>query len=165
VPQEPFLLAATVSENVRFFRAPTDDERLAAAILAAGLEQTIRDFPKGLETVVGEKGILLSGGQKQRIALARALLSDAPLIILDDPVSQVDAETGRRIVDHIRSLAGERTLIIVSHRLSALRFADKILTLDSGRIVESGTHASLLAKGGYYARTWRLQEIEEALHA
>ena len=165
VPQEPFLLAATVADNVRFFRTATDTARLSAAIRAAGLEQTIRDFAKGLETVVGEKGILLSGGQKQRIALARALLSDAPLLILDDPVSQVDAETGRRIIDHIRTYAGQRTLVIASHRLSALRFADTIVTLDDGRIVESGDHFSLLALGGYYARTWQLQEIAEALDA
>jgi ATP-binding cassette subfamily B protein len=165
VPQEPFLLAGTVADNIRFFSEGPASDRLAMAVNAAGLKKTLQDFPRGENTVVGEKGILLSGGQKQRVTLARALLSDAPLLIFDDPVSQVDAETGRRIVDHLRSLAGARTLIIVSHRLSALRFADTILSLEDGRIIESGSHDALLTLGGYYARTWRLQEIEEALHA
>jgi len=165
VPQEPFLLAGTVADNIRFFDQAPDAGQMAAAIRAAGLEETIEGFPRALDTVVGEKGILLSGGQKQRVTLARALLRDTPLLILDDPVSQVDAETGRRIVDHIHALSGKRTLIIASHRLSALRFADTIVSLKDGRIVESGAHEALLARGGYYARTWRLQEIEEALHA
>lgn len=165
VPQEPFLLAGSVADNIRFFGAPPPPERISAVIEAAGLTRTISDFPKGLDTVVGEKGILLSGGQKQRITLARALLSPAPLLMLDDPVSQVDADTGRRIVDHIHRLAGERSLIVVSHRLSAVRFADTIMTLEAGRITEMGDHDTLLSKGGYYARTWRLQEIEEALYA
>ncbi len=165
VPQEPFLLAGTVADNIRFFSEAPETGRLAMTISASGLEKTLRDFPHGAKTVVGEKGILLSGGQKQRVTLARALLSSAPMLIVDDPVSQVDAETGRRIVDHLRGLAGTRTLIIVSHRLSALRFADTILSMEDGRIMESGSHDDLLAFGGYYARTWRLQEIEEALHA
>jgi len=165
MPQEPFLLAGTVADNIRFFTETPEPHRLEMTITAAGLAKTLRDFPRGAGTVVGEKGILLSGGQKQRVTLARALLSNAPLLVVDDPVSQVDAETGRRIVDHLRSLAGARTLIIVSHRLSALRFADTILSMEDGRIMESGSHDDLLAVDGYYARTWRLQEIEEALHA
>jgi ATP-binding cassette subfamily B protein len=122
-------------------------------------------LPDGFETTVGEKGVILSGGQKQRIALARALLKPAPILILDDPISQVDLETGKSIIDTIRSMAGTRTIVIVSHRMSAVRHADTIVTLDEGRIVESGTHPELIGMNRYYARTYRLQEIEEDWHA
>jgi ATP-binding cassette subfamily B protein len=114
---------------------------------------------------VGEKGIVLSGGQKQRIALARAFLQDASVLILDDPISQVDAETGSRIIHNIRSMAQNRTIIIVSHRLSAIRFADTIISIAAGCISESGPHSKLISNNGYYARTFHLQEIEEAFNA
>jgi len=104
---------------------------------------------------------MLSGGQKQRVALARCLLTPTPVLILDDPISQVDFETGARITQDIRRLAGVRTILIVSHRLSAVRFADRILVLDGGRVVHTGCHADLLAANGYYAVTYRLQEVEE----
>ena len=122
-------------------------------------------LPAGFDTLVGERGLMLSGGQKQRIALARALLVERPILILDDPISQVDVETGGDIVRNVRALSGNRTIFIVSHRLSAVRFADIILALDSGRIVESGSHDELMASGRYYAKTFRLQELEEAYHA
>ncbi|MGE0084086.1 MAG: ABC transporter ATP-binding protein [Desulfococcaceae bacterium] len=167
VPQEPFLFSGTIRENITFGSPDVSEEQLREAVRKAALENTIADFPQGLETIVGEKGVILSGGQKQRIALARALLRNAPILILDDPISQVDAETGTAIIQTIREIcrnpAQLRTVIIVSHRLSALRFADRIITLTDGRITESGTHAQLLAGNGYYARTWRLQEIEEEL--
>ena len=127
----------------------------------AWIYDTIKSFPDGFETMVGEKGIVLSGGQKQRIALARALLQDASIMILDDPISQVDVETGDAIINTIRSMAEYKTIIIVSHRISAVRFADQIIALEKGRIVESGTHAELMEHDKYYARTFRLQEIEE----
>lgn len=161
VPQEPFLFAGTIRENITFDAPDITEEDLNRAVRNAALEETIRDFPRGLDTIVGEKGVILSGGQKQRIALARALLRDGPVLILDDPVSQVDMETGSAIIDTIRSLSENRTLLIVSHRLSALRFADRIITLRGGRITESGTHEELMKAGGYYASTFRLQEIEE----
>ena len=126
---------------------------------------TIRSFPDGFETLVGEKGIVLSGGQKQRIALARALLPASPVLVLDDPISQVDVETGAQIIRNIKALAGNRTIFIVSHRLSAVRFADTILVMDDGCLVESGSHAELMASGRYYAKTFHLQELEEAYHA
>ena len=112
-----------------------------------------------------ERGIILSGGQKQRIALARCLLRDTPILMLDDPISQVDLETGNIIINTIMKMAGSRTIIIVSHRLSAVRFADLIISLEKGRIVESGTHSDLLQANQYYAKTFRLQEIEEVVHA
>ncbi len=167
VPQEPFLFSGTIRENITFGSPDVSEEQLKEAVRKSVLENTIADFPLGLETVVGEKGVILSGGQKQRIALARALLRNAPILILDDPISQVDAETGTAIIQTIREISRNpaqlRTVIIVSHRLSALRSVDRIITLTDGRITESGTHAQLLAGNGYYARTWRLQEIEEEL--
>jgi len=163
--QEPFLFAGTIRENITFSTNAREPELIEATQKAA-LYDTIQSFPDGFDTIVGEKGIILSGGQKQRVALARALLNKAGILILDDPISQVDLETGRDIIDAIRSMAAGRTIIIASHRLSALSFADQIIALDKGRIVESGTHAQLMANNKYYAKTYRLQEIEEEfLHA
>jgi ATP-binding cassette subfamily B multidrug efflux pump len=161
MPQEPFLFAGTIRENITFESQKTNESKLIQAVERANLWDTLTTFPNGFETIVGEKGIVLSGGQKQRVGLARMLLTDAPVMILDDPISQVDLKTGEGIVNTIRSMAGEKTIIIVSHRLSALRFADRIITMDHGRIIESGTHAELMEKNQYYAKTFRLQEIEE----
>jgi ATP-binding cassette subfamily B protein len=161
MPQEPFLFAGTIRDNITFGDPGVDDEQLTEAARAAALLDTIRLFPQGFDTVVGERGVMLSGGQKQRVALARCLLTPAPVMILDDPISQVDFETGALITQAIRRLAGARTILIVSHRLSAVRFADRILVLDGGRVVHTGRHADLLAANGYYAGTYRLQEVEE----
>jgi ATP-binding cassette subfamily B protein len=165
MPQEPFLFAGTIRDNITFGDPGIDDERLTEAARAAALLDTIRLFPQGFDTVVGERGVMLSGGQKQRVALARCLLSPTPVLVLDDPISQVDFETGARITQAIRRLAGARTILIVSHRLSAVRFADRILVLDGGRVVHTGSHADLLAANGYYADTYRLQEVEEGCDA
>jgi len=161
IPQEPFLFDGTIRENITFGNKRTKNPELIKAAEEACIYDTIISFSDGFETIVGEKGVILSGGQKQRIALARALLQDTSIIILDDPVSQVDLETGSAIINNIRSMAGHRTIIIVSHRLSAVRFADQIIVLENGRIIESGAHAELLANDKYYAKTFRLQEIEE----
>ncbi len=162
VPQEPFLFAGTVGENLTF-GCPSDcASRFDQVAADAGLTETLAHLPAGLETRVGEKGVLLSGGQKQRIALARALLVDAPILLLDDPISQVDTQTAAVIVAAIRRMAGRKTILIASHRLSAVRFADQIVTLDNGRLVEDGTHEGLLSAGGYYARVHGLQELEHA---
>lgn len=161
IPQEPFLFDGTIRENITFGNKKTKDPDLIKAAEEACIYDTIISFSDGFETIVGEKGVILSGGQKQRIALARALLQDTSIIILDDPVSQVDLETGNAIINSIRSMAGQRTIIIVSHRLSAIRFANQIIVLENGRIIESGAHAELLANDKYYAKAFRLQEIEE----
>lgn len=161
MPQEPFLFAGTIRENITFGNKETKELKLIEAVQGACFYDTINTFPHGFETIVGEKGVILSGGQKQRVALARTLLADKSIILLDDPISQVDIKTGEMIINTIRSMAGGKTIIIVSHRLSALRFADRIITLDRGRIVESGTHSELMANDKYYAKTFRLQEIEE----
>jgi ATP-binding cassette subfamily B protein len=164
IPQEPFLFAGTIRENMAFGNRAITDDQLEKAAREASLYDTIKNFPEGFGTVVGEKGIILSGGQKQRIAIARFLLYEADLLVLDDPISQVDLETGTKIINTIRASAGQKTIIIVSHRLSAVSYADQIISLDQGRIVESGTHAQLMASNRYYARTFRLQEIEEDLN-
>lgn len=163
VPQEPFLFAGTLQENILFGCSQGNRSQLQRAVADAGLSDAVASMPGGLDTVVGEKGILLSGGQKQRVALARALLIDAPILLLDDPVSQVDAATGRIIIHSIRRMAGRKTILIVSHRLAALRFADRIITLENGDLIESGTHDQLVHDGGYYAGVFALQELEDAV--
>jgi ATP-binding cassette subfamily B protein len=165
VPQEPFLFAGSIRRNIALGDPELTESQLVEAAGAAAVHDTIQAFPQGYDTVVGEKGIILSGGQKQRIALARALLKPSPLLILDDPISQVDLKTGHRLIETIRAMAGSRTIIISSHRLSAVRFADRIIALDNGRIVESGSHEDLIAGNRYYARMYRLQEIEEDWYA
>jgi len=165
MPQEPFLFAGTVRDNIAFGDPRHSDADILQAARNAALYDTIQAFPHGLDTVVGEKGVILSGGQKQRIALARCLIQSPALLILDDPISQVDTETGNIILKNLRTTAGASTLIIVSHRLSVLKPADFILVLDQGRIRESGTHSELMASNAYYAKTLHLQEIEEELDA
>ena len=162
-PQEPFLFAGTVRENITFGGKGVTDAALQQATHLAALDGTIEELPHGFDTVVGEKGVILSGGQKQRVALARALLNDAPILVLDDPVSQVDTRTAARIGETLRAMVGEKTLIIISHRLSAVRHADRIVVMEKGRIVTAGSHAQLMAAGGYYARAHRLQELEDAI--
>ncbi|MFC1885609.1 ABC transporter ATP-binding protein [Thermodesulfobacteriota bacterium] len=163
-PQEPFLFAGTIRDNITFGNKQISDAQLNQAADDASFKKTVESFPNGFDTVVGEKGVLLSGGQKQRIALARALLVKKPILVLDDPISQVDMETGDHIVKTIRGLIGDGLVIIVSHRISAVRFADRIITLKNGRISESGSHAELIEQDGYYAKTFCLQEVEEECH-
>jgi ATP-binding cassette subfamily B protein len=163
--QEPFLFAGTIRQNITLGNQNFKEPQLIGAAADASVYETIKTFPNTFDTLVGEKGVILSGGQRQRIALARALLIPTPVLILDDPISQVDLETGSIIIDTIRMMAGSRTIIIVSHRLSAVRFAHAIITLKNGCIVESGTHDELMELDGYYAKTFRLQEIAEDVNA
>ncbi|MBW2337885.1 MAG: ABC transporter ATP-binding protein [Deltaproteobacteria bacterium] len=165
IPQEPFLFAGTIRENLAFGNREVTERQLEKATREAALYDTIKNFSEGFDTVVGEKGVILSGGQKQRIAVARCLLHEADILVLDDPISQVDLETGTEIINTIRKMAGQKTIIIVSHRLSAVSHADQIISLDQGRVVESGTHSQLMASNNYYAGTFHLQEIEEDLNA
>ena len=165
MPQEPFLFAGSIRQNITFDNPVIEKAQLETVVRQAALDDTIRSFPKGFDTIVGEKGVVLSGGQKQRIALARCLLKGAEVLILDDPISQVDLETGTVIIDTIKSMVGQKTIIIVSHRISAVSFADQIISLDRGRITEQGTHRDLIATHQYYARAFQLQEFEEGVHA
>ncbi|MGW8186657.1 MAG: ABC transporter ATP-binding protein [Desulfobacterales bacterium] len=165
VPQEPFLFAGSIRQNITLGYPERDDRALISAADQAAVHNTITSFPNGYDTIVGERGVILSGGQKQRIALARALLHAARILILDDPISQVDLDTGNRMVATFRAMAGKRTILIASHRLSAIRFADAIIALENGRIIERGTHRELMENNRYYARTYRLQEMEEDRYA
>ena len=165
MPQEPFLFAGTIRENITFGNPAVKEHMLEKITRKAALYDTIRAFPNGVETIVGEKGVILSGGQKQRIVLARCLLQEAGVLILDDPISQVDLETGTAIIDTIKSMIGQKTIIIVSHRISAVSFADQIITLEQGQITEQGTHRDLITTHQYYARAFQLQEYEEGVDA
>jgi len=165
VPQETFLFSATIAENIAFgVEHATDDEiRRAAGI--AGLAADIETFPAGYQTMVGERGITLSGGQKQRTAIARAILRDPRILVLDDALSSVDTLTEERILTHLAGIMQGRTVTLISHRVSTVRQADRIVVLEKGRIVEQGTHAELVDSGGYYADLSQKQMLEEELEA
>ncbi len=157
VTQEPFLFSDTVRENIRFAAPDTADEVIAHAVTAAALRPDLATFPAGLETLVGEKGITLSGGQKQRIALARSILKPCDLLILDDVLSAVDHETERYLIDRIYGFRHARATLIVSHRLSALERAHRIVVLEDGQVSAVGDHATLIQREGPYRRAWLLQ--------
>ncbi len=165
VPQETFLFSATIAENIAFGVEGATVEKIRQAAELAGLAPDIESFPKGYDTMVGERGITLSGGQKQRTAIARAILRDPRILILDDALSSVDTLTEERILTHLAGVMRGRTVILISHRVSTVRQADSIIVLDNGRIVEQGTHAELIGRGGYYASLAQKQMLEEELEA
>ena len=172
VPQELFLFSATIADNITLGEpgpvpgvARWPRERVDAAAATARLDADLASFPQGYETMVGERGITLSGGQKQRTALARALVTDPRILVLDDTLSAVDTHTEEEILRHLRGVMRERTSILVSHRVSTVRGADQILVLDRGRVVERGTHDDLLRLGGHYATLARHQQLEDELAA
>jgi ATP-binding cassette subfamily B protein len=163
VAQEPFLFSETLGANIAFGIGEPGGPAVAAAAAVARLDTDVQGFPKGYDTLVGERGITLSGGQKQRTALARAVATDPRILILDDALSAVDTYTEEEILKRLRGVMRQRTSIIVSHRVSTVRDADQIVVLDAGRIVERGRHDDLIARGGAYAELHRRQLLEEEL--
>jgi ATP-binding cassette subfamily B protein/ATP-binding cassette subfamily C protein/ATP-binding cassette subfamily B multidrug efflux pump len=168
VPQESFLFSATIADNIALGRPGASREEVRHAAHMAAIHDDILRFPQGYETHVGEKGITLSGGQRQRVAIARSLLAESSLLLLDDALSAVDTGTETRILEHLEEIRRERparSAIIASHRLSAVAGADLIVVLRDGHIVESGSHDALLAQDGWYASQWRYQQLEASLDA
>ena len=163
VPQETFLFSDTVRENIAFGKELATDEEIKDAAEAANIAADIESFPEQYKTMVGERGITLSGGQKQRAAIARAIIRDPRILILDDALSSVDTHTEDKILNHLREVMHGRTTIFISHRVSTVRNADRIAVLHGGRIVEFGTHNELLARNGYYTDLYNKQLLEEEL--
>lgn len=165
VPQEPFLFSDTLADNIAFGSPGREDDTVRAAAAVARLDKDVEDFPRGYETMVGERGITLSGGQKQRTALARAVLVDPRILVLDDALSAVDTYTEEEILSRLRHVMRQRTSIVISHRISTVRDADRIVVLDEGRLVEQGTHEELVRLGGIYSELYKKQLLEEELAA
>jgi ATP-binding cassette subfamily B protein len=163
VPQETFLFSETIRENLAFGAPDTDESALLEAAEAAHIRAEFAEFPQGLETMVGERGVTLSGGQKQRSAIARALLRRPSILILDDALASVDTYTEERILGGLRSYTAASTTILISHRVSTVRNADQIAVLNHGKIVELGRHEELLELDGYYASLYQKQQLEEEL--
>ncbi len=164
VPQESFLFSETIRDNIAFGKPSASDAEVEEAAKRAGLDTDIASFPNGYQTMVGERGITLSGGQRQRATIARAVLIEPPILILDDVLSAVDTETEERILNELSGVLRKRTTLLVSHRISTVKQADLICVLENGRVVERGNHESLLAEGGLYASLHRKQLLEEELN-
>lgn len=160
VPQETFLFSESVAENIRFGRGSATREEIEHVAGLAGLSSDLSVFPQGVETVVGERGITLSGGQKQRTAIARAIIRNPAILILDDSLSAVDTQTEERILTSLRTVRRGRTVLIVSHRVSSVKDSDLIVVIEDGSVGERGTHEQLLAHGGYYAELYARQTLE-----
>jgi ATP-binding cassette subfamily B multidrug efflux pump len=163
VPQETFLFSDTVRENIAFGVEQASDQQVHEAAEAASIAADIEAFPEQFQTLVGERGITLSGGQKQRSAIARAIVRDPRILVLDDALASVDTYTEEKILNHLREVMQGRTTIFISHRVSTVRNADRIAVLHHGRIVESGTHDELIARNGYYTELYNKQLLEEEL--
>ena len=161
VPQDNFLFSDTIENNIAFVLDTPDRERVTKAAMLSDVHSNISEFPLGYETVLGERGVTVSGGQKQRISIARALLKDAPILILDDSVSAVDTGTERIIIENLRKERAGKTTILIAHRVSTVEHMDKIIFVDDGHVAAVGTHAELLAGCPEYKTTVELQRLEE----
>jgi ATP-binding cassette subfamily B protein len=159
--QETLIFDGTVGENIAYGKARATEEEIVAAAKAADAHEFILGLPDGYDTVVGQKGRLLSGGQRQRLAIARAMVRDAPVLILDEPTTGLDTRSSEKVMAPLRRLMGGRTTIVVSHNLPTVRDATRIVVLEDGHIAEQGTHNDLLERNGSYARLHRLHQTEE----
>ena len=162
VPQETVIFGASARDNLRYGRWDASDDELWAAAEAANAADFLRKLPKGFDTFLGEGGARLSGGQRQRVTIARALLRDAPILLLDEATSALDAESERLVQQALERLMASRTTLVIAHRLATVRAAQRIIVMDDGRIVEQGSHADLMPRGGLYARLASLQFNEAA---
>jgi ATP-binding cassette subfamily B protein len=163
VPQDTFLFSETLRENIAFGVETATDQQIQESADVASIATEISEFPAKFDTMVGERGITLSGGQKQRSAIARAIIRDPRILVLDDALSSVDTYTEEKILNHLREVMRDRTTIFISHRVSTVRNADRIAVLHEGRVVELGTHEELLARNGYYTDLYNKQLLEEEL--
>lgn len=163
VPQDSFLFSRTIADNIAFEPAPHEEPEVREASRLAQLDGDVQGFSAGYTTMLGERGITLSGGQRQRVSIARALLKDARVLVLDDCLSAVDTLTETKILAELRPFMASRAALVISHRVSALQHADEILVLQRGRVVERGTHSELVAAGGEYARLYKKQQLEAAI--
>lgn len=163
IPQDTILFSDTIRENIAFGRLDVSSREIEEAARLAQIYDEIIGFPEGMNTMIGEKGITLSGGQRQRIAIARAILMDPPIFILDDALSSVDIQTEERILEGMEKFLQGRTSILITHRIAPLRRADRIVVLDKGRVVEMGDHSTLLSEGGIYADLYQQRQLEEEL--
>jgi len=161
VPQDNFLFSDTIANNISFGVDDISREEIAAAAELADVHDNIADFTEDYDTVMGERGVTVSGGQKQRISIARALLKDAPILILDDSVSAVDTKTEKKILENLRRTRKGRTTILIAHRISTIENMDKILFLEQGRLLDAGTHQELYARCAEYRKMVELQKLEE----
>ena len=157
IPQEPSLFHRSLRENIAYGLDQIDDAAVAAAAELAHADAFIRNMPDAYDALVGERGVKLSGGQRQRIAIARVLLQNAPILILDEATSSLDSITEKTIQENLDRAMGQKTVIAIAHRLSTIAHLDRILVFDQGRIVEDGDHHALLAKQGFYAKLWSMQ--------
>jgi ATP-binding cassette subfamily B protein len=163
VPQDSFLFSTSIKNNIRYGEPLSEQSEVEQAASQAQIQSEILNFPQQYETLVGERGITLSGGQRQRTALARAMLMDAPVLILDDALSSVDNQTATHILENLSSGFQRRTVIFISHQLSAAATANRIFVMDAGEIVQTGTHSELMQKPGLYQSLWKQHDLEELL--
>jgi len=163
VPQDSFVFSDSIRANVCLGRPEATEDELRAACEVAQFDADVADMPAGYDTLLGERGIHLSGGQKQRLAIARAVMLDPHILVLDDALSSVDTNTEERILQGLRRFLAGRTCVIIAHRCSTLRYAQQILYVEDGRIAERGTHEALLQADGHYAAMWRRQQLEAEL--